>query len=56
MNNRLNVFGHLDLSAYGEEYQYSANVGLTDIVAALEWIRDNIAVFGGDSENVTVFG
>lgn len=56
VNHRLNVFGHLDLSAYGEKYQQSANVGITDIVAALEWIQDNIAGFGGDPDNVTVFG
>ena len=56
VNHRLNVFGFLDLSAYGEKYQYSANVGMTDIVAALEWIRDNIEAFGGDPDNVTVFG
>lgn len=36
VNHRLNVFGYLDLSAYGENYQYSANVGMMDIVAALE--------------------
>ena len=56
VNHRLNVFGHLDLSAYGEKYQYSANVGITDVVDALEWIQENIAAFGGDPENVTVFG
>ncbi|MDD2959498.1 MAG: carboxylesterase family protein [Lachnospiraceae bacterium] len=56
VNHRLNVFGHLDLSAYDDKYQHSANVGITDIVAALEWIRDNIEAFGGDPENVTVFG
>lgn len=56
VNHRLNVFGHLDLSAYGEKYKYSANVGVEDIVSALEWIRDNIEAFGGDSDNVTVFG
>lgn len=56
VNHRLNVFGHLDLSAYGEKYKYSANVGITDIVDALEWIQDNIAAFGGDPNNVTVFG
>lgn len=56
VNHRLNVFGHLDLSAYGEKYKYSANVGITDIVAALEWISENIEAFGGDPENVTVFG
>lgn len=56
VNHRLNVYGHLDLSAYGEKYKYSGNVGLTDIVAALKWIQDNIEAFGGDPNNVTVFG
>ena len=56
VNHRLNVFGHLDLSAYGEAYAASANVGLLDIVDALEWIRDNITAFGGDPDNVTLFG
>lgn len=56
VNHRLNLFGHLNLSAYGEKYERSANVGITDIVAALEWIQDNIAAFGGDPDNVTVFG
>lgn len=56
VNHRLNLFGHLDLSAYGEKYQYSGNVGVMDIIAALEWVRDNIEAFGGDPDNVTVFG
>lgn len=56
VNHRLNVLGSLDLSAYGEEYRYSANCGMADIVAALRWVRDNIAVFGGDPENVTLVG
>ena len=56
VNHRLNAFGHLDLSAYDEKYQYSANVGIMDIQMALEWIQENIEVFGGDSENVTLFG
>lgn len=56
VNHRLNLFGHLDLSAYGEKYQDSANVGITDIVAALEWVQENIEAFGGDPDNVTVFG
>lgn len=55
INHRLNVFGHLDLSAYGEKYQYSGNVGITDIIDALEWIQDNIAAFGGDPDNITLF-
>ena len=56
VNHRLGVSGFLDLSAYGEQYQYSANAGLTDIVKALEWIQENIEAFGGDPENVTLFG
>ena len=56
VNHRLNTFGFLDLSAYGDKYRYSANVGMMDIVDALEWIQNNIAAFGGDPDNVTVFG
>ena len=56
VNHRLNLMGHLDLSAYGDKYKYSANVGIADIVDALKWIRDNIEQFGGDPDNVTVFG
>ncbi len=56
VNHRLNVYGFLDLSAYGDEYKHSANVGLTDIVKSLEWIQENIEQFGGDPNNVTLFG
>ena len=56
VNHRLNVFGHLDLSAYAEKYKYSANVGIMDIEMALEWIQENISAFGGDPDNVTIFG
>jgi len=56
VNHRLNVFGHLDLSEYNEKYQYSANVGILDIVSALQWIQQNIEQFGGDPNNVTIFG
>lgn len=56
VNHRLNVFGHLDLSSYGEEYQDSGNAGLTDIIMALQWIKTNIGTFGGDPHNVTLFG
>jgi len=56
LNHRLNVLGFLDLSLCGEAYRYSANAGIADIVAALEWIRENIEQFGGDPENVTLFG
>ena len=56
LNHRLNALGFLDLSAYGARYAYSGNVGMLDIVKALEWVRDNISVFGGDPSNVTIFG
>ena len=56
VNHRLNVLGYLNLSPFGEKYQDSANAGNLDLIAALEWIRDNIEGFGGDPENVTLFG
>ncbi|ODS58188.1 MAG: hypothetical protein ABS36_04550 [Acidobacteria bacterium SCN 69-37] len=57
MNHRLNVFGFLDLSRVGgERYAQSGNAGMLDLVQALEWVRDNIANFGGDAGNVTIFG
>ena len=56
LNHRLNILGFLDLSACSEKYKYSGNVGMLDVVAALQWIRDNIRQFGGDPGNVTIFG
>ena len=56
VNHRLNILGYFDLSAYGREYENSANAGTEDIVAALRWIRRNIAAFGGDPGSVTLFG
>ena len=56
LNHRLNLFGFLDLSAHGEKYASSGNAGMLDIVAALEWVRDNIQAFGGDPACVTIFG
>ncbi len=56
LNHRLNVLGFLDLSAFGEKYAQSGNAGLLDLIAALKWIRNNIASFGGDPGNVTLFG
>jgi para-nitrobenzyl esterase len=57
VNHRLNAFGFLDLSSIrGAKFADAGNVEMLDIVAALEWVRDNIANFGGDPGNVTVFG
>jgi len=56
INHRLNILGYFDLSPFGEKYCNSANAGHADMVAALKWIRDNIRAFGGDADNVTVFG
>ncbi|MCD7863183.1 MAG: carboxylesterase family protein [Lachnospiraceae bacterium] len=56
LNHRLNILGYLDMSYYGEKYQNSANAGNEDIVAALQWIQENIAQFGGNPDNVTLFG
>lgn len=56
LNHRLNVLGFLDLSAYGDKYAKSGNAGLLDLVAALQWVNKNIAAFGGDAQNVTIFG
>lgn len=56
VNHRLNVLGFLDLSALGEKYSSSANVGLMDLQMALQWVNQNISQFGGDPANVTIFG
>ena len=56
INHRLNVLGYCDLSDFGEEYANSGNAGGDDIIFALRWVHENIAAFGGDPENVTVFG
>ncbi len=56
INHRLNLLGYLNLSAYGNEFAESGNVGMLDIVNALTFVRDDIAAFGGDSGSVTIFG
>lgn len=57
VNHRLGVLGYLNLAEVGgEQYASAANVGQLDLTAALEWVRDNIANFGGDPSNVTIFG
>ena len=56
VNPRLNILGYLDLEPFGAEYENSANAGHADLVEALRWVRDNIEAFGGDPDNVTIFG
>jgi para-nitrobenzyl esterase len=57
LNHRLNVFGHLYLAKLGgAEFAESGNLGVLDLVAALRWLHTNIAEFGGDPGNVTIFG
>jgi para-nitrobenzyl esterase len=57
LNHRLNVFGFLHLQdALGDEAQFAGHAGMLDIVQALRWVRENIAAFGGDPDQVTVFG
>ncbi len=57
INHRLGPFGFLHLADFGgAPYAHSGNAGTLDMMAGLEWIRDNIAKFGGDPDNVTLFG
>ena len=57
VNHRLNVFGYLYAGeGASDSYAQSGNAGMLDLVAALEWVRDNIQAFGGDPANVTIFG
>jgi para-nitrobenzyl esterase len=56
LNHRLNILGTLDLSAYGPAYANSRQTGMADLVAALQWIHENIEAFGGDPGSVTIFG
>jgi para-nitrobenzyl esterase len=57
VNHRLNAFGFLQLGdEWGPEYVSSGQAGMLDIVLSVEWVRDNIARFGGDPQNVTIFG
>ena len=55
-SHRLSIFGYMDLSGFGGKYAKSANLGNQDMIAVLEWVRDNIRYFGGDPGNVTIFG
>ncbi len=56
LNHRLNLFGALKLDDSDARFAQSGNVGVLDMVAALRWVRANIAAFGGDASNVTIFG
>src|SRR5207237_8692774 len=52
INHRLNAFGYMYLARFGESFADSGNAGQLDIILALQWVRDNIAEFGGDPGNV----
>ncbi len=57
VNHRLNILGFFDAAEIGgSAYEDSANVGMTDLVAALRWVRENIANFGGDPDRVMIYG
>jgi len=57
VNHRLNILGFLDVSEIGGSgYEDSVNVGMTDLVAALRWVRENISNFGGDPDTVMIYG
>lgn len=56
VNHRLNLLGYLDMEPFGKKYKNSCNAGNADLVASLQWVHDNIENFGGDPENVTIFG
>ena len=56
INHRLSLLGFFDLAPFGDRYKNSANRGLEDMVLALQWIQENIRAFGGNPDNVTLFG
>src|SRR5688572_5914228 len=56
VNHRLNAFGYLHLAEFDASLAESGNAGQLDLILALEWVRDNMAEFGGDASNVTIFG
>jgi para-nitrobenzyl esterase len=55
-NHRLGALGYLHLEDIADDFEQAGLAGVLDIIAALEWVRDNIARFGGDPRNVTIFG
>ena len=57
INHRLNVFGHCYLGGVlGDEFAQSGNVGYLDLIASMRWVKENIAKFGGDPNNVMIYG
>jgi len=57
VNHRLNVFGYLYLAQLGDaRFAESGNVGQLDLIQALQWVREHAREFGGDADNITVFG
>lgn len=56
VNHRLNVFGYLALAHFGPEFADSSVAGVLDMILSLQWVKNNIAAFGGDPRNVTIFG
>ncbi len=50
------ILGFLDLSEFGDKYKGGANASFLDLVMALQWVKDNAASFGGDPNNITIFG
>jgi para-nitrobenzyl esterase len=56
VNHRLGVLGYLELSDVAPRFETSVNAGMLDLVLALQWVRDNVAKFGGDADRVTIYG
>jgi para-nitrobenzyl esterase len=58
VDSRLGLLGYVDFTEVpgGEDYPTSGNLGLLDQVCALQWVQKNISAFGGDPDNVTIFG
>lgn len=56
INYRLGALGFLDMSDLDKKYRQSGNLGLLDVIAALKWVHENIAAFGGDPDRVTIMG
>ena len=56
LHHRLNVFGYLYLGAFDKKYESSGMTGILDLVLGLQWVKDNIAAFGGNPDQVTILG